>query len=151
MFFAFYACREKLSMRHFDVKLLNFFVSTGKCLLPKNKMNSKNLKVENLNDDHMNNDNNDDINEMDVSIVNMKIGFGEHIFTLPLQASALCVVKLADFGTSTVGLGGLGDSITHQQFTTLENTPPEFLIAGSGARQAYSADTFPLGIEIIFK
>ena len=31
------------------------------------------------------------------------------------------------------------------QLTTLENTPPEFLLAGTGARQAYSADTFPLG------
>jgi hypothetical protein len=140
MFFAFYACREKLSMRHFDVKLLNFFVSTGTCLLSKN---------ENNDDDYIDNNDDNDINEKNVNIVNMNVGFGEHVFTLPLQASALCVVKLADFGTSTVGLGGLGDSITHQQFTTLENTPPEFLISGSGARQAYSADTFPLGISII--
>jgi serine/threonine protein kinase len=33
MFFAFYTCRENLSMRHFDVKLLNFFVSVGGSLL----------------------------------------------------------------------------------------------------------------------
>ena len=34
IFFAFYAGREKLCLRHFDVKLLNFFVSDGSCLLP---------------------------------------------------------------------------------------------------------------------
>ena len=35
------------------------------------------------------------------------------------------------------------------QFTTLENTPPEFLICGSAARQAFSADTFPLGLATL--
>ncbi len=33
-----------------------------------------------------------------------------------------------------------------RQFTTLENTPPEFLICGSAARQCFSADTFSLGL-----
>lgn len=56
------------------------------------------------------------------------------------------LIKLADFGTSVVGMGGLGDPITVQQFTTLENAPPEFLLMGSLARQGFSADTFPLGL-----
>ena len=29
MFYALYACREKLALRHFDIKLLNFFVTKG--------------------------------------------------------------------------------------------------------------------------
>ena len=33
IFFAFYTCRENLCLRHFDVKLLNFFVSNGFSLL----------------------------------------------------------------------------------------------------------------------
>lgn len=35
------------------------------------------------------------------------------------------------------------------QFTTLENTPPEFLLLGSFARQSYAADTFPLGLCLL--
>lgn len=35
------------------------------------------------------------------------------------------------------------------QFTTLENTPPEFLMLGSIARQAYTADTFALGLSFL--
>ena len=34
MCYALYACREKLALRHFDVKLLNFFVTHGAALLP---------------------------------------------------------------------------------------------------------------------
>ena len=37
----------------------------------------------------------------------------------------------------------------HSQFTTLENTPPEYLLLGSGARQAFSADTFCLGLSFL--
>ena len=32
------------------------------------------------------------------------------------------------------------------QFTTLENTPPDFLLLGTMARQDYSADMFGLGL-----
>jgi hypothetical protein len=56
---------------------------------------------------------------------------------------------MADFGTSIVGARELGDSITVKQFTTLENTPVEFLLHGSHARQSYSADTFMLGISML--
>jgi serine/threonine protein kinase len=35
------------------------------------------------------------------------------------------------------------------QFTTLENTPPEYLFLGSYARESYSADTFCLGLSYL--
>ena len=35
------------------------------------------------------------------------------------------------------------------QFTTLENTPPEYLLLGSKATQDYSADTFCLGLSVL--
>lgn len=35
------------------------------------------------------------------------------------------------------------------QFTTLENTPPEYLFLGSHARECYSADTFCLGLSFL--
>ena len=79
----------------------------------------------------------------------MHIAFGEHDFVLPMQAKGRELIKLSDFGTSSVGPGDLGEPITMQQLTTLENTPPEFLILGSVARQAYSADTFCLGLSFL--
>ena len=48
-----------------------------------------------------------------------------------------------------MGTLGLGDPISLMQFTTLENTPPEFLILGSTARQSYASDTFPLGLSYL--
>mmetsp|Transcript_205 Transcript_205/g.460 ORF Transcript_205/g.460 Transcript_205/m.460 type:complete len:1254 (+) Transcript_205:3-3764(+) len=123
MCFSMYTCREKLSMRHFDVKLLNFFTSTADCLLrTANQQRQRGQQVD------------------------LHVGLGEHIYRLPLSRDGFSVVKLADFGTSVVGSAGLGEPITQQQFTTLENTPPEFLLLGSWARQGCSADTFPLGL-----
>ena len=125
MFFAFYTCREKFNLRHFDVKLLNFFVSTGGSLLsPMQKLqyeeNERSFNYEknqtNSNYDNFNNKYNDNINiNQDNQIVKMRVGFGDYIFSLPLSINSLCVVKLADFGTSAVGAAGLGESITQQQ------------------------------------
>jgi serine/threonine protein kinase len=81
--------------------------------------------------------------------VALRIGFGQHVFRLPLKDGTNSLVKLADFGTSVIGNGGLGDPITIRQFTTLENTPPEFLLLGSHVRQSYSADTFCLGLSFL--
>ena len=66
------------------------------------------------------------------------------------------VVKLADFGTSFFdgadsgqesvggsGEVGLGSSVDDPRFfTTLENTPIDFLILGTDAKQGYEADTY---------
>ena len=131
MFFAFYTCREKFNLRHFDVKLLNFFVSTGGSLLsPIQKLqheeNEKSLNYEknnnNNNYDNFNNRYHDNVNiSQDNQIVKMRIGFGDHIFSIPLSINSLCVVKLADFGTSAVGAAGLGESITQQQVSNNVN------------------------------
>ena len=71
------------------------------------------------------------------NIIEMRVGFGRQVYCLPLLVNGKELVKLADFGTSVVGVGGLGDPITVQQFTTLENTPPEFFsAAGQGKASA---------------
>ena len=114
MCYALYACREKLALRHFDVKLLNFFVTNGAALLPPAHQHRA---------------------RQHAAEVHLHVGFGEHVFAVPLSGPGLSVVKLADFGTSAVGGAALGDPIGAPQFTTLENTPPEFLICGSAARQ----------------
>jgi hypothetical protein len=127
MAFALYTTREQLSLRHYDIKLLNFFVSTGSAVLTDDNRTQYESNID--------------------SIVNLHIGFGAHKYILPLKSNELDLVKLADYGTSSIGSGCIGDQITVQQFTTLENTPPEFLILGSAARQSFSADTFCLGLS----
>lgn len=137
MCFALFSCREQLSLRHFDIKLLNFLVTSGSTLMPPDIAALEARRAcspfEAFRDPTDN-------------VLEMCIGFGNYVYCLPLFTASKDLVKLADFGTSVVGAGGLGDPITVQQFTTLENTPPEFLLLGSMARQAFSADTFPLGL-----
>ena len=89
MFFALYACREKLCLRHFDLKLLNFFVTD--CADIKAESSMANVpKV-------------------------MSIGFGEQIFFIPLLPNEMKLIKLADFGTSMIGVGSIGDPIGANQ------------------------------------
>lgn len=114
MFFSFYTCRENLSLRHFDVKLLNFFVSTGASLLSSKQKKHFDEMTETQNS-KINNNYCESYTEYSGNSVKMRVGFGDQIFCLPLDTDSLCVVKLADFGTSAVGRAGLGDPITAQQ------------------------------------
>lgn len=139
MCFSLYCCRDQLALRHFDIKLLNFMVAQGSTLLPPElaacgvrRANSPFESMRSMMDRG--------------NVVEMRIGIGHQIYCLPMLTAGKELVKLADFGTSVMGEGGLGDPITVQQFTTLENVPPEFLLMGSFARQGFSADTFPLGL-----
>lgn len=96
MCFSLYACREKLCMRHFDIKLLNFFVTTAD-ILHYSPSAAKQAPA------------------VGKGTTNLQIGLGAHVYNLPLQANSLSLIKLADFGTSAVGTMGLGDCITMQQ------------------------------------
>lgn len=129
MCFSIYSCREQLSLRHFDIKLLNFFLADSSALLSNYSTTSpRNDKVY------------------------YRIGFGNSVFSLPLSLSGTSpgVVKLADFGTSLIGEEEATSNITAQQFTTLENTAPEFLFQGSAASSAsFAADTFGLGLSFL--
>jgi serine/threonine protein kinase len=125
MLLALYTSREKLQLRHFDIKLLNFFATNTSSLVQGRRFG---------------------VLVGERSHGNLNVGFGEKVFCLPLRLEETDLIKLADFGTSTVGAGSLGDPIGPDQFSTLENTPIEYLLLGSEARQAYSADTFCLGL-----
>jgi serine/threonine protein kinase len=138
MCFAMYCCRDQLALRHFDIKLLNFMVTQGSTLLPPEVAASGVRRAGSPFDS---------LCALERSnTVDMRVGIGHQVYCLPLLLQGKELVKMADFGTSVVGLGGLGDPISVQQFTTLENVPPEFLLLGSGARQGFSADTFPMGL-----
>jgi hypothetical protein len=94
MCFSLYACREKLCMRHFDVKLLNFFVTSPE-ILHAGGSGAAPAQVP--------------------AVTHLQVGLGQHVFNLSMNASSVCLIKLADFGTSAVGSSGLGDPITIQQ------------------------------------
>jgi serine/threonine protein kinase len=139
MFFAMYAARESLALRHYDIKLLNFFATNDvdSSLLPSSS--SPAVTGSTTSPD-----------AVPSSAPQMVVGFGKHLFRIDGAASHRPgIVKMADFGTSTVGSETLGTPITVQQFTTLENTPMEFLLLGGSARQSYASDTFGLGLSFL--
>ena len=96
MCFSLYSCRERLSMRHYDIKLLNFFC-TSAASLPMNTGPFGSCARR----------------------THLRIGFGEHQYYLPLHYGcddiSADIVKLADFGTSVLGSNTLGCPIgVHQ-------------------------------------
>jgi hypothetical protein len=129
MFFALYSCREKISLRHYDLKLLNFFVTSGHAVLEKKKILNENFS----NDDDatslkknvasVNNKNSTNNNVLDncVSLevnnenIDVDLGFGSFVYRLNFDSNNFDFAKLADFGTSIVGSNGLGDPISVQQ------------------------------------
>lgn len=103
MCFALYCGREALSLRHFDLKLLNFFITSGttstlrvsKSYMGENEIPS----INNWNDKS-----------------GLQIGFGRYVYTLPIYLdSSPSLIKLADFGTSAIGREELNEPITPHQ------------------------------------
>lgn len=76
----------------------------------------------------------------------MKYGLGEHTFVLRSPRGTGLVAKLADYGTANVDSGSCGQPVTIGQFTTLENTPIDYLIFGDDAYQGHGHDCFGLGL-----
>jgi hypothetical protein len=60
-----------------------------------------------------------------------------------MHSSTALIAKLADYGTSVLKTNADGLRITARQFTTLENTPPDYLILGNNAKQGHC---FGLGL-----
>lgn len=75
----------------------------------------------------------------------LRYGLGEHVFSLRAPKEDTVIAKLADFGTAKVDSTN-GQQVTIAQFTTLENTPPEFMILGDDAQQGHGHDNFGLGL-----
>jgi serine/threonine protein kinase len=76
----------------------------------------------------------------------MRYGLGSHMFALRMPSNNAFVAKLADFGTANIDPESNGQPLTIAQFTTLENTPPDFMILGDDARQGHGHDNFGLGL-----
>jgi serine/threonine protein kinase len=79
----------------------------------------------------------------------LRYGLGSHIFALRMPSSHPYIVKLADFGTANMMPTSTGLPITIAHFTTLENTPPDFMILGDAAKQGHGHDNFGLGLIML--
>jgi serine/threonine protein kinase len=157
MSYSLFAVREQLKMRHFDVKLLNFFGSSGLSLLSDPELAAlREQRSSPVNSYHGCGTEVTSRKYPTSANIEMHVGFGRCTFRVPIQdSSTVCglgLIKLADFGTSLVGARMTvreEDSIGVEQFTTLENTPPEYLFFGSGIThaQAYKGtDVWCLGL-----
>mmetsp|Transcript_18101 Transcript_18101/g.28074 ORF Transcript_18101/g.28074 Transcript_18101/m.28074 type:complete len:1449 (+) Transcript_18101:325-4671(+) len=76
----------------------------------------------------------------------LRYGLGGHTFALRSARERAIVAKLADYGTANIDSGSNGKQVSIAQFTTLENTPPDFLILGDDACQGHGHDSFGLGL-----
>lgn len=119
MAFSLHVAGNKFGMKHYDVKLLNFFVDDT-------------------------NDANVDPNKYPYTV--LQYGLGSHIFNVRMKTRNAITVKLADFGTANMRADSNGQPVLIGNFTTLENTPPDYLILGDSAVQGYAHDCFGLGL-----
>lgn len=79
----------------------------------------------------------------------MRYGFGSHVFALRMPSSHAFIAKLADFGTADVMPTSNGLPVAISHFTTLENTPPDYMILGDDASQGHGHDSFGLGLGML--
>ena len=142
MAFSLYAARERLSFRHFDVKLLNFLAKPARDLVIEELVDKKGLAKK--------------INGKESSIVRLAYSIGERIVNvdLPLgeggeESTCGHIIKLADYGTASTNASSIDNAVHYTHFTTLENAPPEYMILGDAATQGFGADTWALGLCIL--
>jgi len=124
MAFALHAAADRYSMKHYDVKLLNFFLQSA-------------------NDETIGNGS---ATNGSHPYTVLRYGIGSSVFGLRMPTSRALIAKLADYGTANIRPESNGQPLTIGQFTTLENSPPEFLISGDAAKQGYDHDSFGLGL-----
>jgi serine/threonine protein kinase len=76
----------------------------------------------------------------------LRYAIGCHTFALEMDSHNAFFAKVADYGTSNTKAESNGQPVTIAQFTTQENTPPDFLILGDAAKQGHGHDNFGLGL-----
>ncbi|CEG48546.1 serine threonine protein kinase [Plasmopara halstedii] len=122
MVFGLYCARERFHLRHGDIKLLNFFL--------KDIGRSEKMKDPG-------------------SDVVLHYMVESACFVLQMPASFSYWVKLADYGAADSNLESLGKAVTADHFTTLENSPVEYMLEGDAAVLSYASDTFSLGLCLL--
>ena len=117
--FALHVAADRFSMKHYDVKLLNIFLQDA-------------VQGEAL--------------ESSGDVTVLRYGVGDHVFAMRMPSDRAILAKLADYGTANVQAASNGKPVTIGQFTTIENTPPDYLIQGDAATQGHGHDNFGLGL-----
>lgn len=117
--FALHVAADRFSMKHYDVKLLNIFLQ-----------------------DAVQGDLVDSVGDVTV----LRYGLGDRVYALRMSSDRAILAKLADYGTANVQAASNGKAVTIGQFTTIENTPPDYLILGDAATQGHGHDNFGLGL-----
>lgn len=137
MAFALHAASDRFGLKHYDVKLLNFFLQSVKGTEgeedEESVSSSEKKKEKSVLPTH----------------TTLRYGIGSHVFNLRMRTNRACIVKLADYGTAEILSDSDGSPVTLAQFTTLENTPPEYLLEGDSAKQGHRHDCFGLGLCMI--
>ncbi|KAF1335664.1 Serine/threonine protein kinase, partial [Globisporangium splendens] len=123
MVFSVYCARERFHFRHCDIKLLNFFLKD----IDRERMVHKQPEEDML----------------------LQYWVEDNAFDLRLPGPFSYWIKLADYGTADSNVESLEKPVALDQFTTLENTPIEFLLEGDAAVRSYGADTFALGLCLL--
>ena len=119
MAFSLHVAGNKFGMKHYDVKLLNFFLDDTNTVPMDDKAHPYTV---------------------------LRYGLGSHVFNVRMRTASAVLAKLADFGTANVRAESNGQPVMIGNFTTLENTPPDFMILGDAATQGYGHDCFGLGL-----
>lgn len=76
----------------------------------------------------------------------LRYGLRSRTFALNMPSEQAYLAKVADYGTANIQSASNGQPVTIAQFTTLENTPPDFMILGDVAKQGHAHDCFGLGL-----
>jgi serine/threonine protein kinase len=128
MLFSLHVAQKELQLRHYDVKLLNFFLTAPAAAVGGPASAASRAACD------------------EVSLRYSVLG-SEYLLCLDARSPSLAV--LADFGTADISPRTLGAPVAACNFTTLENSPPEFLLCGSAARQGYEADAWGMGLCLL--
>lgn len=118
MAFSLYASKAKFGLKHYDIKNLNFLLQDA------------------------------DVEGGDHTHVALKYGYKGKVFSVKMKRERAVIAKLADYGTADLRADTEVLPISMANFTTLENTPPEFLILGEKCCQGWGHDNWGLGLSM---
>ena len=118
MLFAMHSAQHEINLRHYDVKLLNFFLTTF------DTSGTSQAK----------------------GVTRTRFGVNGQSFLFELPSEQAVCVKLADVESAETGKESMVQGVEPEHFQTLENTPIDYLLHGRGAKQDFSGDAFALGL-----
>lgn len=159
MVIALHEAQRRFSMRHYDVKLLNFFLKVGQGDRPQHTLARAGelTAARPAPRQSMTEDDAADVHReyahhgRSLAVPEECVMERRQLRHLrpPRSSSPLprCpLVKLADYGTADMSADTLNQPLTVDQFTTLENSAPEMLVLGACATQAFAIDAWAMGL-----